>query len=155
MEKVSVSWFLGVHITADLTGGVNTAEVVNKAQQRLHFLSVITKTKTQQHPPQTAGILISLLNRKITDVSSLCVVFQLHSGTKHFSRLSELPREKSACPLWRNFTIPTVSGKAPNFVWPITHISSSFKLLPSGRQYRTIKSRANRLKVSTPQPLKD
>lgn len=46
MEKVSVSWFLGVHITADLTGGVNTAEVVNKAQQRLHFLSVITKTKT-------------------------------------------------------------------------------------------------------------
>ena len=62
-----VTAFLGVCIEKDLTWGVNTTELVKKAQRRLRVL--------RDHRPETAGISLPLHRRE----QSHSLVFQMHT----------------------------------------------------------------------------
>lgn len=50
VERVGDFRSLGVYIKEDLTWGVNTAELVKKAQQRLYFLRVLRKNIISERP---------------------------------------------------------------------------------------------------------
>ncbi|KAI3359088.1 hypothetical protein L3Q82_002585 [Scortum barcoo] len=50
VEVVSSSRFLWVHITDDLTWSVNSASLVKRAQQRLHFLRQMKREPTCPRP---------------------------------------------------------------------------------------------------------
>ncbi len=51
VERVGSIKFLGVHITEDLTWTTNTISLSKKAQQRLHFLRRLKKSKSPSTHP--------------------------------------------------------------------------------------------------------
>ncbi|KAL0194752.1 hypothetical protein M9458_008324, partial [Cirrhinus mrigala] len=48
VERVPDFCFLGVNVEEHLTWGMNTSELLKKAQQRLHFLRVLRKNNITQ-----------------------------------------------------------------------------------------------------------
>ncbi|KAI3376898.1 hypothetical protein L3Q82_000149 [Scortum barcoo] len=67
VEVVSSTKFLGVHITDDLTWSVNTASLVKRAQQRLHFLMWMKRAHLP--PPilslRSTGVLLESILTKL------------------------------------------------------------------------------------------
>lgn len=78
VERVSDFCFLGVPIMEDLTLGINTAEVVKKAQERLYFLCSLRKNNILQK------LLLSFYHYSIEcpNLLYVCVVHHLHGGTE-------------------------------------------------------------------------
>ncbi|KAI3366460.1 hypothetical protein L3Q82_000594 [Scortum barcoo] len=67
VEVVSSTKFLGVHITDDLTWSVNSASLVKKAQQRLHFLR---RMKRAHLPPP---ILTTFYRSTVESILTSCI----------------------------------------------------------------------------------
>ncbi|KAI3369842.1 hypothetical protein L3Q82_024428 [Scortum barcoo] len=67
VEVVSSTKFLGVHITDDLTWSVNSASLVKRAQQRLHFLR---RMKRAHLPPP---ILTTFYRSTVESILTSCI----------------------------------------------------------------------------------
>ena len=149
VEQVSDFRFLGVHLEEGLTWSVNSVKVGKKAQQRLHFLRVLRKNNISQR------LLVSFYTCTIESILTYCICVWFTSCTveqkKALQRVINTAQRIVGCPLASLEALHNArcAKKAQSIVKDTFHPGHSlFELLPSGRRYRTIKSRTNRLKNS-------
>ena len=149
VERVSDFRFLGVHISEDLTWGVNTTGLVKKAQQRLYFLRILRKNNICQK------LLVSFYRCSVESILTYCLCVWFPGCTvaqrKELQGVIKAAENIIGCPL------PSLEGlhstrclkKAKCILRDTSHPGHSlFELLPSGRRFRSIKTRTNRLKNS-------
>lgn len=149
VERVSSFKFLGTHLSEDLTWTVNTAALVKKAQQRLHFLRVLRRNHLEER------LLVSFYQATIESVLTYCVTvwFTACSAAdrKALQRVIRTAEKIIGCPLPPLEDIATSRcisrGKK---IWAdSTHPGQKlFILLPSGKRLRSSKCRTNRLRNS-------
>ncbi len=146
VEKVSSTKFLGVHITEDLTWTTNIMSLSKKAQQRLHFLR---RLKRASLPPP---ILTTFYRGTIESVLTSCIT--LWHGNCSAADRKTLQRTVNMAAKIIGAPLPSIldiflarcSSKTNSIMKDPTHPSHSlFQLLPSGRRYRSIRSRSARL----------
>ncbi len=146
VERVSSTKFLGVHITGDLTWTTNTMSLSNKAQQRLHFLHQLKRASL---PPP---ILTIFYRGTIESVLTSCIT--VWYGNCSAADRKTLQRTVNTAAKIIGAPLPSIldiflarcSSKTNSIVKDPTHPSHSlFQLLPSGRQYRSIRARSARL----------
>lgn len=125
VERVADFRFLGVQIEKSVTWSTNTSELLTKAQQRLYFLRGLLPL------PETPAVLLAAQYR----------IHQHSSSKRVLQRVIDLTQKIISCllPLLREgSTYP--QGQ----ITPRTHS----ELLPSGRQYRAIRTPTNKVKNS-------
>ncbi|CAJ1076957.1 uncharacterized protein LOC125983400 [Xyrichtys novacula] len=149
VEQVSDFRFLGVQIEEGLTWTVNTTQVIKKAQQRLHFLRVLRKNNITQR------LLVSFYRCSIEAILTYCICVWFNSCTvaqrKALQQVVNTAQRIVGCPLpsLDDLHCARCAKKAQNIIKDTSHPGHLlFELLPSGRRYRTIRSRTNRLKNS-------
>ncbi len=147
VDKVSSFRFLGVHVADDLTWHTNTAAVVSKAQQRLHFLRMLRKCHLQANLMQsfyrstvesvlTYGITVWYAGLTVKDRSALQGVI------KAAQRIIGRP-----LPSLGDIADSQGLNRTRKILHDPSHPGPSlFDLLPSGRRYRVLRQRTNRLK---------
>jgi len=149
VENVNNIKFLGLYITNDRTWTVNTHYLVKKAQQRLFFMRKLKKAKV---PSQ---LLVNFYRSIIESILCHCITVWFTSSTIQNRR--DLARiVKSAqrivgtkLPDLDNIYASRLYRKASNIIKDSTHPGHRlFKPLPSGKRYRAIRTRTNRLRNS-------
>uniref|UniRef100_A0AAQ5ZEW9 Alkylated DNA repair protein AlkB homologue 8 N-terminal domain-containing protein n=1 Tax=Amphiprion ocellaris TaxID=80972 RepID=A0AAQ5ZEW9_AMPOC len=112
------------------------------AQQRLHFLRVLRKNNLDRN------LLLTFYSSSIENLLTFCVSTWYRSCTEaDRARLQRIV----GCPLPSLMDIYSTRclSRAQNIIKDSSHPGSQlFDLLPSGRRYRCIKARTNRLKNS-------
>ncbi len=149
VERVESFKFLGVHISADLSWAANTTALVKKAQQRLHFLRVLRKEQLNTNLLVTfyRSAIESLLTYAVSVWHSSCT----EADRKRLQRVTNTAQKIIGCPLPPLSTIynSRCLGRAKSIIKDYTHPGFHlFNLLPSGRRYRTIPAKTNRLRDS-------
>uniref|UniRef100_A0A3P9IZQ4 Reverse transcriptase domain-containing protein n=1 Tax=Oryzias latipes TaxID=8090 RepID=A0A3P9IZQ4_ORYLA len=150
VERVHTFKFLGIIISADLSWTANTTAIIKKAQQRLHFLRVLRKNKIN------TNLLLTFYQSSIQSLLTYCITVWFGSCTaadkKRLQRVVETAQKIIGCPL------PTLTDiysarcltRAHNIIKDSSHPGSNlFNLMPSGRRYRGIRSKTNRLKTAS------
>ena len=137
--------FLGIHISENLSWAINTTAIVKKAQQWLYFLRTLRKVNlSQQHLRSfyrcsiesvlTYGILSWFGSSSAADRKSLQRIIK----TAHNIINQQLPTMdtifNSRC-LQKTHNILKDSYHPANYL---------FELLPSGKRYRSIRTRTTR-----------
>lgn len=149
VEQVSSFRFLGVHITEDLSWTQHADSVVKKARQRLYFLrrlrkfSMNTNTLTNFY----RCTIESLLTGSITVWYGNCTA---HSR-KALQRVVRTAEDitGSSLPSIQDIYHSRCLRKAHSITKDHTHPAHGlFRLLPSGRRYRSLPARTKRLKDS-------
>ena len=149
VERVSTFKFLGTHISEDISWSANTSAVVKKAQQRLHFLRVLKRNKLEEK------LLVTFYRSTIESVLAFSITVRLAGCT-----VADRKRQQRV--IWS--AEKTIGSPLPSFddiassrcisrtkkiirdhLHPGHHLLS---LLPSGRRYRSLNSRTNRLNNS-------
>ena len=149
VEMVDTFKFLGTHISNDLSWHENTTQIVMKAQQRLYFLRRLKSFGVSQDTMTHfyRSIIESILTFSITiwfGNTTQADRQKLNKVVKTASKIigKELPSLES---LFQERTLK----KAKSIVRDSTHPANElFELLPSGRRYRSIKARTNRMRDS-------
>uniref|UniRef100_A0A3B3D318 Reverse transcriptase domain-containing protein n=1 Tax=Oryzias melastigma TaxID=30732 RepID=A0A3B3D318_ORYME len=149
VERVHTIRFLGVLISDDLSWTANITAVIKKAQQRLHFLRVLRKNRL------CTNLLLTFYQSSIQSLLTYCITVWFGSCTvadkERLQRVVDTAQKIIGCPL------PTLSdiysarclSRAQNIIKDSSHPGSDlFALMPSGRRYRGIKTKTNRLKNS-------
>ena len=149
VERVSSTKFLGVHITEDLSWSTNTASLAKKAQQRLYFLRKLKKARAP------APIMCSFYRGTIESVLTCCITVWFGNSTTHNQKM--LQRIVNAAGKIVGATLlplndiynSQLTKKALSIVGDPTHPSHGFfRLLPSGRRFRSLQARTTRLTKS-------
>lgn len=149
VEKVPSYKFLGVTITEDLTWGDNTAGIVGKSQQRLYFLRRLRRANLPQK------LLVNFYRCTIEIILTNCMTAWYSSCTKAAKKT--LQQVVKTAQVIVGIDLPSLEHlynirclrRANNIVKDITHpCHNLFQLLPSGRRFRSIRLRTNRLKNS-------
>ena len=145
VERVSSFKFLGIHIPENLSWAINTTAIVKKAQQRLYFLHTLRKVNlSQQHLRSfyrcsiesvlTYGILPWYGSSSAADRKSLQRIIKTAQNIIN----QQLPTMdtifNSRC-LQKTHNIMKDSYHPANYL---------FELLPSGKCYRSIRTRTTR-----------
>lgn len=115
--------------------------MIKKAEQSLHFLRVLRKYKLDSNLPLNFHLLI---HQEPADVFHDRVVWQLHYGRQGYAAEGSQGSTEDhwlPSPLPDGHLHPRPSSRT-------SHTLALFNLLPSGRHYRSIKARTNRLKNS-------
>ena len=140
--------FLGTHIKDDLTWTINSSTIQKKAQQRLYFLRILRKNNL------TDRLLVSFYRSSIESVLSYGVTLWFSSCTaaeRKVLQREHLPNTAQRicrCPLPSLEDIYRLK-RAHSILKGSSHPDHHlFELLPSGRCFRTIYSKTNRLKNS-------
>ncbi|MCP4487325.1 MAG: DUF1891 domain-containing protein [Gammaproteobacteria bacterium] len=149
VERVDSFKFLGVHISADLSWSNNTSALVKKAQQRLHFLRVLKKEHLDSSLLVTfyRSTIESLLTYAVSVWHSSCT----EAERKRLQRVTNTAEKIIGCPLPPITTIykSRCLSRAKSIIKDPSHPGFHlFTLLPSGRRYRSIAARTNRMKDS-------
>ena len=149
VERVQSFKFLGVHISADLSWSVNTSALVKKAQQRLHLLRVLRREHLNAQLLMTfyRSTIESLLTYAVSVWHSSCT----EADRKRLQRVASVAQKIIGCPLPSLSTIYGSSclSRARGILKDTTHPGYHlFNLLPSGRRFRSIYARTNRLRDS-------
>uniref|UniRef100_A0A3B3DDJ9 Reverse transcriptase domain-containing protein n=1 Tax=Oryzias melastigma TaxID=30732 RepID=A0A3B3DDJ9_ORYME len=149
VEQVESFKFLGVHISANLSWETNTKALVKKAQQRLHFLRVLRRQQIHQKLLVTfyRSTIESLLTYTVSVWHSSCTV----ADRKRLQKVINTAQKIIGCSLPTMASIYTSRclSRARNIKKDHTHPGHHlFKLLPSGRRYRAVPARTNRLRDS-------
>lgn len=144
-ENETANWdaVLGVHIAADVSWTTNTAAGVKKAQQRLHFLRVYQRENLNTH------LLVTFY---LSSIESLLTYSAWYSSCteaekKRLHRVVRTAGRINGWPLLPILDLYNASclNRAQNILedtfHPGHHLSD---LLPSGRRYRSLRSRTNR-----------
>lgn len=149
VERVTTFRFLGIELQEDLSWSVNTRGLVKKAQQRLYFLRILRKN----HLPQK--LLLAFYHCAIESVLTygLCVWYGSCTTQDRMGlcRVVKAAESIVGCPLstLEQIYATRCHRKALDIVKDPSHPGHClFELLPSGRRYRTMKTRTSRLKNS-------
>ena len=149
MERVSTFKFLGVHISESLSWTAHTTAAVKKAQQRLHSLRVLRRNRLNKK------LLVSFYRATIESVLSYSIS-GWYAGCsaadkKALQRVIRMAEKTIGCPLpsLEHISTSRCRNRANKIIKDSSHPGHRlFFLLPSGRRYRSFKSRTNRLKNS-------
>ena len=146
VERVKTFKFLGVHISEDLTWSHNTHHTIKKAQQRLYFLRRLRKFG------MPAKILCNFYRSTIESVLSSSITVWYGNCTaqdrKALQRVIKTAQliSGAAFPTLQDTYRTRVLRRAHNIIKDRSHPQHSlFTLLPSGKRYRSVKSRTTRL----------
>ncbi|XP_025764031.1 uncharacterized protein LOC112847167 [Oreochromis niloticus] len=134
------------HISEDLSWTTNTASLAKKAQQRLYFLR---KLKRASAPPPILttfyrGTIESILSSCITVWGSSCTDY----NRKALQRIVRTAERIVGVPLpsLQDIYTTRLTRKAITIVNDATHPAHClFSLLPSGKRYRSLRSRTTKL----------
>ena len=149
VERVSSFKFLGVHITENLSWSLNSSSLVKKAHQRLHFLRTLKKAKlcrrilSDFYRCTTESILTNCLSVWYCNCNA--------ADRKSLHRVVNSAQRTIGCPLppIHNIYHDRCLNKAKSIVKDNTHPNHGlFTLLPSGKRYRSLRSRTSRHKNS-------
>ena len=128
---------------------VNTTTIIKKAQQRLYFLRILRNHHLTQQ------LLVSFYRCCIESILTYCMCVWFSSCTaankKALQRVVTTAQKIISCPLpsLEELYNTRCLRKAQKIIKDPSHPGHSlFELLPSGRRYRTLKTRTNRLKNS-------
>ncbi len=149
VERVNSFKFLGVHITEDLTWSAHTDAVLKKAHQRLFFLRRLRKFGTSPR------ILRSFYTCTVESILTGCITAWFGNSTAGNRRAlqrvvrtarhivgGELPSLQDI------YTRQCVQGKPGGLSKTPATRPTDCSLLPSGRRFRSIRSRTSRLRDS-------
>ena len=149
VERVSNFKFLGVTVADDLSWRTNITSAVGKAQQRLFYLRKLKRAKLPQ------GLMVNFYHCAVESVLTygLLVWFSsctraekeaLHRVVKAAGRIigKSLPEIST---VFTSRCLRRVNNILKDQVHPAHHL---FQRLPSGRRYRSIRSRSSRLTKS-------
>ncbi len=149
VERVHTFKFLGTVISDDLSWSPNITAVVKKAQQRIHFLRVLRRNNLEDK------LLVTFYRSCIESLLSYCISVWYASCTeadrKRLQRVVKTAQRIISHPLPSLDSIYTshCSSRARNIIRDSSHPGRHlFILLPSGRHYRCIMAKTNRLKNS-------
>ncbi len=149
VENVNNIKFLGLYITNDLTWTINTHYLVKKAQRRLFFLRKLKKAKV---PSQ---LLVNFYRSIIESILCHCITVWYTSCTIQNRR--DLARIVKSAQRIVGTKLPDLDKiyaihlykKASSIIKDSTHPGHRlFEPLPSGKRYRAIRTRTNRLRNS-------
>lgn len=146
VERVTSFKFLGAHIDADLQWSTNTTETVKKAQKRLHFLRILRRMNLKRE-------LLTIFYRcSIESVLTYCIPVWFSSCTvahrKALQRVINTAQKIIGHPLpsLKDLFSFRCLSRARSILKDHTHPGHRvFELLPSGKRFRVLKSRTNRL----------
>ena len=149
MERVHSIRFLGVQMSDDLSWTANTTAVVKKAQQRLHFLRVLRRHNLEEK------LLVTFYRATIESILAYCIT-AWYAGCsaadrRALQRVINTAQKITGCslPSLEDIASSGYLSRAGNIIKDSFHPSNHlFDLLPSGRRYRSHKSRTNRLSLS-------
>ncbi|KAM9834790.1 uncharacterized protein ACBT44_013877 [Syngnathus typhle] len=146
VERVSSTRFLGVHISEDLSRSTNTVSLAKKAQRRLYFLR---KLRRASAPP---AVMTTFYRGTIESVLSNCIDVWGGSCTEYNRKtLQRLVNTAgkivgASLPSLKDIYTSHLTFKATTIVSDVSHPAHSlFDLLPSGKRYRSLRSRTTRL----------
>ncbi|KAI4876267.1 hypothetical protein NFI96_007913 [Prochilodus magdalenae] len=146
VERVSSVRFLGVHLTDDLSWSLHTNKVVRSARQRLFFLRRLRKFGL---PPD---ILTNFYRCTIESILTACITVWYGSCTAYDRKaLKRVVRTAesiigSKLPDLQDIYRSRCLRKIQKIRLDCSHPAHDlFTLLPSGRRYRSIQARTNRL----------
>ena len=146
VERVSSVRFLGVHLTDDLTWSLHTNKAVRSARQRLFFLRRLRKFGL---PPD---ILTNFYRCTIESILTACITVWYGSCTAYDRKaLKRVVRTAesiigSKLPDLQDIYRSRCLRKIQKIRLDCSHPAHGlFTLLPSGRRYRSIQARTNRL----------
>ncbi len=146
VERVDCFRYLGVHITADLTWSVHISHQVGKAHQRLYFLRKLKQSQLPQN------LLVRFNRATLESLLSYCCTVWFASCTAEDRKT--LQRVVRTAERVIGTTLPPLSEiyagrlhrKASSISKDPTHPGHQlFTTLPSGRRYRALGARTNRL----------
>ena len=145
VERVSSFKFLGTHISENLSWAINTTAIVKKAQQWLYFLRTLRKVNlSQQH-------LRSFYRCSIESVLTYGILSWY--GSSSAADRKSLQRIIKTAQNIINQQLPTMDTifnsrclqKTHNIMKDSYHPANYlFELLPSGKRYRSIRTRTTR-----------
>lgn len=146
VEIVTTFRFLGTYISADHSWTYNIRALVKKAQQRLYFLRVLRKNNLD------TKLLLAFYHSAVVSVltHSLSVWYagSKAEDRKAVQRVINTAQKIIGCPLTslENISISCCLRRTKAITSDPSHPAyPMFDLLPSGRRYRSIKSRTSRL----------
>nr|XP_061830063.1 uncharacterized protein LOC133615463 [Nerophis lumbriciformis] len=149
VARVHTFRYLGVHISNDFSWTVNTTSIIKKAQQRLHFPRVLGKYNLKP------DLLLTFYRSSIESLLTYCITVWYGSCTaadrERLQRVVKTAQKIIGRPLPSLMDIYTSRclNRASAIIKDSTHPRSDlFHLLPSGKRYRCIKTKTNRLKNS-------
>uniref|UniRef100_A0A1A8H0B6 Alkylated DNA repair protein AlkB homologue 8 N-terminal domain-containing protein n=1 Tax=Nothobranchius korthausae TaxID=1143690 RepID=A0A1A8H0B6_9TELE len=141
--------FLGVVVSDDLSWSANTTAVSKKAQQRLHFLRVLRRNNLEERLLVTfyKATIESILAYGITIWYAGCTA----ADRKVLQRVIHSAQRIIGCslPSLEDLACPRYLSRAFNIIKDKFHPGNHlFQLLPSGRRYRSQRTRTNRFRDS-------
>ena len=146
VERVSSTKFLGVHISEDLSWTTNTASLAKKAQRRLYFLR---KLRRASAPP---SIMTTFYRGTIESILTSCIAVWGGSCTEYNRKaLQRIVNTAgriigASLPSLKDIYTTRLTRKATTIVSDASHPAHNlFDLLPSGKRYRSLRSRTTRL----------
>ncbi len=149
VERVTSFKFLGVHITEDLTWSAHTDAVLKKAHQRLFFLRRLRKFGTSPR------ILRSFYTCTVESILTGCITAWFGNSTagnrRALQRVVRTARHivGGELPSLQDIYTRRCTRKARRIIKDSSHPSHRLlSLLPSGRRFRSIRSRTSRLRDS-------
>ncbi|KAM9817931.1 uncharacterized protein ACBT44_008375 [Syngnathus typhle] len=149
VERVSSAKFLGVHISEDLSWSTNTASLTKKARRRLYFLR---KLRRASAPPAVMttfyrGTIESVLSSCIAVWGGGCTDYNLKALQRIVNTAGKIIG--ASLPSLKDIYTSHLTRKAATIVSDVSHPTHSlFELLPSGKRYRSLRSRTTRLSNS-------
>ncbi len=150
MERVSSFKYLGVNISEDLTWTTHIQTQVKKARQRLYHLRQLRKFRV------SPAILKTFYSGAIENVLTQCISVWYNNATnqdcKALQRVVRLAERISGS------TLPSLQGHLPQTLSKAELLKSSkdsnhpgnhlFCLLPSGKRFRSMMAKTERLRRS-------
>ncbi|XP_054649717.1 uncharacterized protein LOC129190933 isoform X1 [Dunckerocampus dactyliophorus] len=146
VERVKTFKFLGTHISEDLTWSHNTQQILKKSQRRLYFLRRLRKfgMSTTILSCFYRCIIESVLTASITVWYGNCTTRDREALQRVIKTSQNIVG--AALPSLQDIYKSRVLRRTHNLIKDSTHPQHSlFTLLPSGRRYRSLKSRTTRL----------
>ena len=141
--------FLGVQITNNLSWSLHADAIVKKAHQHLYFLRRLRKFG------MSATTLTNFYRCTIESILSGCITAWYGScSVQDRNKLQKVVNEAQSITQTSLPSIDTVYtsrclGKADSIIKDPTHPGHTlFHLLPSGKRYKSLRTRTNRLKNS-------
>uniref|UniRef100_A0A3P9HUL5 Reverse transcriptase domain-containing protein n=1 Tax=Oryzias latipes TaxID=8090 RepID=A0A3P9HUL5_ORYLA len=148
VERVHSFTPLGTNISADLTWSNNTMAVIRKTQQRL-YLRRLRKNNVSQE------LLVTFYRSTIESILSYCITVWFSHCTEaerqSLHRVVKMAQRLIGCPLpsLKDIYQSRCFSRVTSIITDSTHPAFPlFDLLLSGRRYRSIITRTNRLRNS-------
>lgn len=149
VERVNTFKYLGVHINNDLSWSVNTTTIIKRAQQRLYFLRLLKRNNLSE------SLLVGFYRSAIESTLTYCITVWYTSCTvalkKSLQRVIRSAEKIIGCslPTLDSIASSRYLSRAKNIINDPTHPGHEhFQLLPSGRRYRSVRTRTSRFRDS-------